>query len=136
MNIKIENLTGATPERMAREAVRAVLANKGINTKLFNVTDSTVIADYYVITTARSTTHVKSLSDDLVDKFAEAGVNPSHFEGRDGGEWILIDYDNIIIHVFGRDAREFYNLERLGGEEIDKSDIEEALDREMSASEN
>lgn len=136
MNIKIENLTGATPERIAREAVRAVLVNKGINTKLFNVTDSTVIADYYVITTARSTTHVKSLSDDLVDKFAEAGISPSHFEGRDGGEWILIDYDNVIIHVFGRDAREFYNLERLGGEEIDISDIEEALDREMSASEN
>ena len=134
MDVKIKNLRDASPETVAKEAVRVVLANKGVETRLFNVTDSTVIADYYVITSARSTTHVKSMADELVDKFAEMGITPSHFEGREGGEWLLIDYDNVIVHIFGREARDFYNLERLGGTEIDIKDIEDALDREMTAS--
>ena len=135
MDIKVPSLVGSTPDKIARQAVKILLANKGINTQLFDVSDTTVIADYYVISTGRSTTHIKSLSDELIDKLSSAGISPSHVEGRGGGEWILIDFDNVIVHIFGKEAREFYTLERLLGNHTDIADIEEELDREMSASE-
>lgn len=132
MDIKIPELTNKNNKEIAKQLAKVLIADKGIDVSLFNVTDTTVITDYYIIATGRSSTHIKSLADDLADKSSEAKYPPTHIEGRDGGEWILLDYGNIIVHIFGKDSRAFYNLERLCSEKIDISDVEAELDRELS----
>ncbi len=72
----------------------------------------TIVADYFVVASATSNPHVKSLADDVEDELAKLGVFTSHIEGRSTG-WILLDYDDVIVHIFLNESREYYNLERL-----------------------
>ncbi len=72
----------------------------------------TIVADYFVIASATSNPHVKSLADDVEDELAKLGVFASHIEGRATG-WILLDFNDVIVHVFLNESREYYNLERL-----------------------
>lgn len=101
-------------------AVNALNEKKGLELTAIKVTDLTVIADYFVFATATSNTHVRALADEVEHKLTEAGVEPNHIEGR-ATDWILLDYGDVIIHVFGRKSREFYSLDRMwnDGENID-----------------
>lgn len=72
----------------------------------------TIVADYFVIASATSNPHVKALADDVEDELAKLGVFASHIEGRATG-WILLDFNDVIVHVFLNESREYYNLERL-----------------------
>lgn len=72
----------------------------------------TIVADYFVIASATSNPHVKSLADDVEDELAKLSVFASHIEGRATG-WILLDFNDVIVHVFLNESREYYNLERL-----------------------
>ncbi|MBO5360635.1 MAG: ribosome silencing factor [Clostridia bacterium] len=72
----------------------------------------TIVADYFVIASATSNPHVKSLADDVEDELAKLGVFASHIEGRATG-WILLDFNDVIVHIFLNESREYYNLERL-----------------------
>lgn len=75
------------------------------------------VTDYFVICDADSNTHVNSIADSVEDTVMKhTGEKPYHSEGRQNGEWILIDYINIVAHVFLRDAREHYNVEGLWGD--------------------
>ena len=93
--------------------------------KIIEISDVTILADYMVIATGRSSTQVKSLADEVEYQMDEAGVSVSHIEGHRSNSWILLDYVDIIVNVFNEEAREFYNLERLwqDGKELDLSDI-------------
>lgn len=75
------------------------------------------ICDYFIICDGNSTTHVDSIADSIEDKVREQlGEKPIHAEGYSNAIWILLDYHNVIVHVFQRDAREFYSLETLWGD--------------------
>ncbi len=93
--------------------------------KIIEISDVTIIADYMVIATGRSSTQVKSLADEVEYQMDELGYSVSHIEGHRSNSWILLDYVDIIVNVFNEEAREFYDLERLwqDGKEIDLSDI-------------
>lgn len=82
------------------------------------------ITDYFLICTATSNTHVRALADEVEAKLKEQGVSPDHVEGR-ASDWILLDYLGVVIHIFGRQSREYYSLDRLwsDGEQIDMSQI-------------
>ena len=84
------------------------------------------IADYFVIATGSSNTHVKTLADEVEVKLDEAGISVSHIDGHRSDTWIVLDYVDVIVHVFSEEAREYYSLERLwqDGEEMDISDID------------
>ena len=71
------------------------------------------MADYFVIATGTSNTHTKALADEVEFRLSQAGIEPDHIEGRNGNTWILLDYDNVIVHVFQDKTRDFYDLERL-----------------------
>ena len=75
--------------------------------------DQTVITDYFVLCSGRSSTQVKSLGGEVEFKLGLRGVDPAHYEGRDNGNWVVLDYSSVIVHIFSRDSREFYNLEKL-----------------------
>lgn len=110
---------------MAYHAAAALYGKQGIDIKMFHVTENTIIADYYVICSARSNTHIKALADEVCYKLSLQGREASHVEGRDGGTWVLVDFGSVIVHIFSRDARDFYNLERLQpeGSEIDLAEF-------------
>ena len=110
---KYTDLSNADSLVIARQAALELLKKQGKAVKLFCVKDTTVIADYYLIASGRSSTHVKALADELSEKMALHAVKTDRIEGRDGGAWVLVDFGSVIAHVFDRESREYYNLERL-----------------------
>ncbi|WP_417152084.1 ribosome silencing factor, partial [Ruminococcus sp.] len=100
-------------------------SKKGLNIKLIEIGDISSLADYMVIATGTSSTHVKAIADEVEYQLDEAGISVSHIEGYRSNSWILLDYVDVIVHIFSDEAREFYDLERLwqDGKEIDISDI-------------
>lgn len=105
------DLMHADSLKKAEEAVKILLENKGLNVTLFDVRGQTSVTDFYVNVTGRSSTNVLALADIVVDKLEERGVKPLHTEGRSGNAWILVDYADVIINVFDKASREFYNFD-------------------------
>jgi ribosome-associated protein len=105
-----------TPRETAVFAAKTLDNKKGLDIKLLEVTEITVLADFFIICTATSTTHVKALTDELEFKLKEQGIMPGHIEGHKASGWILMDYGSVIVHIFTQEAREFYALERLWSE--------------------
>ena len=104
---------------------KAISSKKGLNIKLIEIGDISSPADYMVIATGTSSTHVTAIADEVEYQLDEAGISVSHIEGYRSNSWILLDYVDVIVHIFSDEAREFYDLERLwqDGKEIDISDI-------------
>lgn len=112
----LPTLKDATPEELAHAIFDVLDAKKAQNIKVLRVHDQTVITDYFVICTGNSSTQVKSLGGEVEYKMELRGVEPLHFEGRDGNGWIVLDYGTVIVHVFNRENRDFYKLEKLYGD--------------------
>lgn len=102
---------------MARVAANAIFDKKGSDIVLLDVEDSFFLSDIFVIATGSSRTNVQALADHVEEKLALThDVKPLRVEGRTEGEWVLVDYGDIIVHLFQSAAREFYSLERLWGD--------------------
>ncbi len=119
---------------LAREAVKILLEKKGIDVRLFDVRESSAITDFYINVTGRSHTQVSSLANDLTDKLSELGRNELRVEGRRENSWLLVDYGDLIVNVFDRQTRDFYNLDRhLPAEsQVDISDLIAEVDEKFS----
>lgn len=89
---------------------------KAKDIKIINVNKKTVIADYFVIAGGSSRTQVNALADEVEYKLGLDGIDPTRVEGRGDGSWVLLDFDSVLVHVFGRESREFYKLEKLWAE--------------------
>lgn len=115
-----------TELELAREIVKVLDNKKGMDIKLIEITEHSIVADYFVIVSGTSNTHVKALADEVDYEIAQKGIVPAHIEGRATG-WILLDYSSVLVHVFTSESREYYNLERLwqDARAIDISDIVE-----------
>ena len=94
--------------------------NKALEVKSINLKDKTSIADFMIIARGNSSRHIQALSDILLDKLKQKGINNCRLEGRDSNDWKLIDAMDIIIHIFHPEKRKFYNLERMWSELIPK----------------
>ena len=104
----------AADAKSLAEAIAEVLdSKKARDIKVLYVEDKTVIAEYFVVCTGNSSTQVKALAGEVEYRIGQRGVEPYSIEGRDNGTWLLLDYSNVIVHIFGREAREFYNLDKL-----------------------
>lgn len=110
------------PFDIAEKIAKTLFNKQARDVKMYRVTETTIIADYYVICTGRSSTHVRSLSDEIQYELECVGVN-SKIEGVEASGWILVDFGSVIVHVFNSESRGFYKLERLleTAEEIDIS---------------
>ncbi len=98
---------------LAFEIANILSEKKGKDVLVIDVKAKTVIADYFVIASAKSTTAVNALGDNVEDKLAKEGREPLRRDGFAGSTWIVIDYGGVIVHVFHDEAREYYHLERL-----------------------
>lgn len=113
---EVSSLEGATAFEISKAIAEALDSKKGRDVKIVHVEEKTVIAEYFVLCTANSSTQVKALVGEVEYQLRERGVEPYNIEGRDNNSWILMDYSNVIVHVFSREAREFYNLDKLYGD--------------------
>ncbi len=114
-----------TSKELALAAAKALDSKKGVGIKLIRVGDVTSLADYFLICTGTSNTHVKTLCDFAEVTLSEMGEQMLGREGHRSNTWELLDYGCLVIHVFTNDAREFYDLERLwsDGEVVDLKEI-------------
>ena len=102
-----------TPLEVSKIAVSALDSKKATDIKLLETKDLTVLAEYFIICTATSTTQIKTLSDEVQKVLEENGEKPLRTEGLRSGGWILVDFGCLVVHLFLKDIREFYSLERL-----------------------
>ncbi len=108
---------------IVKVAVKAADSKKGKDITAIKVRDVSVLADYFVLVTGDSSTQVKALADEIEFKLGESGEKPHHIEGRQSG-WICLDYSSVVIHVFHKEQRQYFQLERLweDGESVDVSE--------------
>ena len=100
-------------EELAKKIVRILDSKKGMEIVGIDIHDLTTIGDYFILVTGTSSPHVKALAEEVEDTLAKEGLEPRRVEGAQSATWILIDYQDVILHVFTKETREFYNLERL-----------------------
>lgn len=121
-NIAEQNVnTALEPLELAQNIVKILDANKAGQIKLLRVNDSTVMTDYFVICTGNSNTHIKSLSGEVEFKLGEMGIHPLGNDGYDSGIWIVMDYESVMVHIFNREQRDFFKLEKLWADAEDIS---------------
>lgn len=113
-----------TQEKLEK-IVRILDSKKAEDIQVIGITNLTIIADYFVIATGTSTTQVKSLADEVEFQLGQLGVEARGIEGVRAANWIVLDYSDIVVHVFYRDTRAEYQLERLwaDGEQVDISHL-------------
>ena len=102
-----------TPKEIAYEVTKALDAKKGQNIRLLKIDRVSSLADYFLICTGTSNTHVKTLCDAVEAAVDELHEPLLHREGHRGGTWVLLDFGCVVVHVFTNETREFYDLERL-----------------------
>jgi len=114
-----------TPDKIAYEVTKALDEKKGLDIKLLKIDRVSSLADYFLICTGTSNTHVKTLCDYAEYTLENLGETMLSREGHRGNSWELLDYGTIVVHVFTEEARKFYDLERLwaDAEQIDLADI-------------
>ncbi|MDO4650359.1 MAG: ribosome silencing factor [Eubacteriales bacterium] len=112
---------------MARLACRALDDKKGTDIKVIDIHEVSVIADYFVIASGSNQSQVQAMADNVEEQLGRAGFEPLQVEGSRNSTWILLDYGDVIVHVFDEENRLFYDLERIwrDGKEIE---IAEFLD--------
>jgi ribosome-associated protein len=107
-------MRGAPPSReVAARAARAAAAKQATDIVALDVHELIVITDYFVICTASSNRQVKTVIEGIEDSIRELGERPTRREGEDEAGWWLLDYIDVVVHVFGEEEREYYDLERL-----------------------
>lgn len=108
-----------------KKIVQSLDSKKAEGIEVLGIRDLTVLADYFVIANGTSTTHTKTLAEEVEYQLSQAGVKPTRTEGHNGSNWIVIDYSDIIVHVFYKETRDFYQLERLwaDGEHVDIDEL-------------
>lgn len=105
---------------IVKTAVKAIDSKKGEEIEVIKITDLTILADYFVIATGTSSTQVKAIAEEVEYQLELQGVTPHHIEGKNT-PWVCLDYNSAVIHIFYKQQRDFFKLERLweDGEKID-----------------
>ena len=94
-------------------AVKALSDKKGRDLKVLDTAGQTTLAEYFIICSGTSNTQVRALAEAVEEALSRAGEEPHHIEGHRGGQWTLLDYSAVVVHIFTEEGREFYDLERL-----------------------
>lgn len=113
---------------IAKKIAAAANDKKAKDILLLNMEGLSPVTDFYVICIAGNSTLVKAIADNIEDKLAEAGVHPTHKEGYADARWVLLDYGDVVAHVFLEEERDFYNLEQLWADAPSESFVENTDD--------
>jgi ribosome-associated protein len=112
-------------KEMAKIAFRALDEKKGEDIRIIDISQVSTVADYFIIAHGNSTSQVNALVDNVEEQLGKAGHDSRQKEGYNTGAWVLLDYADIIVHVFDKDNRSFYNLERIwsDGREVNTEEL-------------
>lgn len=110
-----------TQNEMLEKIIRTFDSKKAEDIRAIKITNLTILADYFVIANGTSTTHTKTLAEEVEYQLSQEGIEPNRTEGYNGSNWVILDYGDIVVHVFYKETRDYYQLERLwsDGEMID-----------------
>ena len=124
----------ASSELLAHTAARVLIEKKALDVRLYCVGQNSSVTDYFLNVTGRSVTQVASLVDYLIDELEKRGVSPLRVEGKRGTTWFLVDFGDLIVNIFDRPSREFYNFDHLLPEDSAVSVEEDirAVDEKLS----
>ncbi|MBP3242883.1 MAG: ribosome silencing factor [Ruminococcus sp.] len=113
-----------TAQEKIKLMVKALDSKRGEDIQVIKIADLTILADYFVIVNGTSNTHARTLADEVEFQMTQQGIEPDRREADTGNTWIVLDYEDIIVHVFYKDTRQFYKLESnwADGEQIDISE--------------
>ncbi len=100
-------------KELVQVACQAADNKKAIDITTLDITNVSLVADYFVICSGRTDVQVKAIANEVEDRLQKSGITPRRIEGKNEGVWILLDYSDFIVHVFRQEEREYYNLERL-----------------------
>lgn len=108
-------------KEMVKTAVAALQDKKGEDIRVIDISGVTVIADYFIIASGSNPNQVQALVDNVEEQMYKTGYDDPRVEGYNTASWVLLDYNDVIVHVFSQDDRLFYDLERIwrDGKEID-----------------
>lgn len=114
-----------TSLEQARKIVQVMDSKKAKDIRLIKIEGISSLGDYFVVASASNTTQVKAIADEVEDEMTKLGLEPNRVEGRQSAQWILMDYYDVMVHVFLDEVRSFYNLERLWSDapQLDISDL-------------
>ncbi len=101
---------------LANKITELIFNKKGFDVKVMDLKKLTTMSDYFIICSADSEPQVKAIADEVEKNLRDEGIKVWHKEGYRALQWVLLDYVDVIVHVFKKDAREFYNLEKLWGD--------------------
>lgn len=113
-------------KKMTELVIDALEDKKAEDIRILDISGISVLADYFVIANGMNRNQVQAMADSVEDALGRAGYEPKHIEGYQSANWILMDYKDVIIHVFSKEDRGFYDLERIwrDGKEITKEDLQ------------
>lgn len=119
-------MTTKNAKEMAKIAAAALEDKKARDLKILDISDVSVLADYFIIASGSNRNQVQAMVDEVEEKLGQAGYTPKQIEGYQTANWILMDYQDLIIHVFDEENRLFYDLERIwrDGNLVEKVDLE------------
>jgi ribosome-associated protein len=117
---------------LADRITELIFNKKGLDVKVLDIRKVTTMADYFIICSADSDTQVRAIADEVEKSLRDDGVKCWHREGYQSLNWVLIDYIDVVVHIFTKNAREFYNLEKLWGD----AEITEVQDPVLAADAN
>lgn len=106
-------MTEAKARRSVEQAARAALEKKAEDLALLGLHSVASFTDYFLLCTGLSVRQVQAIADSVEEQLGREGLRPAHVEGYEGGEWVLLDYVDFVVHIFSPRARTFYDIERL-----------------------
>jgi len=106
------------PEQIKDQVVDALEDIKGVDIRIIDITDISDFADFMVVVSGTSDTHVKALARSASDSLRKQGIIPLNEDGADVGEWVLVDFGDVVLHVMRPEVREYYDLEKLWDEDV------------------
>jgi len=114
-----------TSKEIASIAINAIEDKKGEDIKIIDISNVSVLADYFIIANGNSVNQVQAIADNVDEALSKQDIHPKQVEGYQNANWVLMDFGDVIIHVFDKDNRLFYNLERIwkDGKTVTKEDI-------------
>ncbi len=99
--------------KVARNAKAALEEKKAIDVKIIDISEVSSLADYFVLGSAMNKNQLEALVDTVDEKLGKSGFEPRYIEGKGGNTWVLLDYSDVVIHLFDEDSRAFYNIEHI-----------------------
>ena len=100
-------------KQITKIAVEALDDKKGVNIKVIDISEISILADYFIIAGGTNENQVKALADNVEEQLAKNEIMPKQIEGYDNANWVLMDYQDVIIHIFNEQDRLFFDLERI-----------------------